>query len=142
MAPAKPFLARLGHECGRDEQERKWREERSIMPTETIIHAGTLRPEQEKGYVHLPFDVPAGAVEIRVEYSYSNRIGSSPYLSGGNTIDLGVFDANALGPSRRARGVDHVGEIVRRRAYVRRVGAFAFDDRASLVDQNARHGQR
>jgi hypothetical protein len=66
------------------------------MPTETIIHEGTLRPEQEKGYVHLPFDVPDGAVEITVEYSYSNRIGSSPYLSGGNTIDLGVFDARGI----------------------------------------------
>jgi hypothetical protein len=66
------------------------------MPTETIIHEGTLRPEQEKSYVYLPFDVPADARLLKIDYSYSNRIGSSPYLAGGNTIDLGIFDSRGI----------------------------------------------
>src|SRR5690242_2579552 len=66
------------------------------MPTQTVVHDGTFRPEQEKTYVHLPFDVPSGATEVAIEYSYSNRIGSSPLLRGGNTIDLGVFDSRGI----------------------------------------------
>jgi hypothetical protein len=66
---------------------------------QNIILQGTLRPEQEKTYIHLPFEVPAGATRLKIAYRYSNRIGSSPHLSGGNTIDLGVFDS---------RGVDYL----------------------------------
>lgn len=66
------------------------------MPQQIIVHEGTLRPAQEKTYVHLPFDVPADATQIQVEYMYSNKIGSNPLLTGGNTIDLGVFDARGI----------------------------------------------
>ena len=66
------------------------------MPTQNIIHEGTFRPEQEKTYIHLPFEVPAGATRLQVEYDYSNRIGSSPHLRGGNTIDLGLFDSRGI----------------------------------------------
>src|SRR5438093_13613644 len=66
------------------------------MPTETIIDEGTFRAEQEKSYIYVPFDVPADARLLKIEYSYSNRIGSSPYLTGGNTIDLGVFDSRGI----------------------------------------------
>ncbi|HBY96078.1 MAG: CehA/McbA family metallohydrolase [Ardenticatenaceae bacterium] len=66
------------------------------MPAQTITLEGTFRLEQEKTYAHLPFDVPDGATQIEVRYAYSNRIGSSPLLTGGNTIDLGVFDARGI----------------------------------------------
>ncbi len=66
------------------------------MPEQTIVHEGALQPSQEKTYVHLPFDVPNDATRIQVEYTYSDKIGSSPLLSGGNTIDLGVFDARGI----------------------------------------------
>src|SRR5262249_36618262 len=66
------------------------------MATNTIIYEGTLGPEQEKGYVYLPFDVPANAHLLTIEYRYSDRIGSSPQLTGGNTIDLGVFDSRGI----------------------------------------------
>ncbi len=66
------------------------------MPDQVIIHEGTLLPAQEKTYVHLPFDVPGDATRIQVEYTYSDKIGSSPLLAGGNTIDLGVFDAGGI----------------------------------------------
>lgn len=66
------------------------------MSTHTIIYEGTLRSEQEKSYVHLPFDVPANTRLVTIDYRYSNRIGSSPKLTGGNTIDLGIFDARGI----------------------------------------------
>ena len=66
------------------------------MPNLTIIHEGTLRPEQEKTYLHLPFDMPTDATRLEVEYACSNRISADPLFTGGNTIDLGVFDARGI----------------------------------------------
>lgn len=66
------------------------------MSEQIIVREGTLVPAQEKTYVHLPFDVPEAATRIQVEYSYSDRIGSDPMLGGGNTVDLGVFDARGI----------------------------------------------
>lgn len=66
------------------------------MSEQIIIREGKLEPAQEKTYVHVPFDVPADAARIQVEYTYSDKIGSDPALAGGNTIDLGVFDARGI----------------------------------------------
>jgi hypothetical protein len=66
------------------------------MPVQTVHHAGTFHPDQEKTYVHLPFDVPAQAVKLAVEFEYSDRISSDPGVSGGNTLDLGVFDERGI----------------------------------------------
>jgi PHP domain-containing protein len=66
------------------------------MPDQVIVHEGMLQPTLEKTYVHLPFDVPPHATRIQVEYKYSDKIGSSPLLTGGNTLDLGVFDARGI----------------------------------------------
>ncbi len=88
------------------------------MPTETIVHEGILRPEQEKTYVHLPFDVPPEATQLDVHYSYSHQIGSNPLLTGGSTLDLGVFDARGIeflmagfrGWSGSERSLFHISE--------------------------------
>jgi hypothetical protein len=53
-------------------------------------------PDQEKTYLHLPFEAPTDTARLEVEYSYSDRIGSDPLLTGGNTIDLGVFDSRGI----------------------------------------------
>lgn len=66
------------------------------MPVQEILHQGLFRAAQEKTYVHLPFEVPPGAIRLEVEYQYSDRIGSDPQLVGGNTIDLGVFDERGV----------------------------------------------
>ncbi len=66
------------------------------MQDQVIVHQGTFRKEQEKSYIHLPFDMPPGATQLKVEHTYSNRIGSNPLLNGGNTLDLGVFDARGI----------------------------------------------
>lgn len=66
------------------------------MLSATHVFEGDLNPAQEKGYVYLPFDVPSGVGRVEVAYEYSHRIDSDPLLSGGNTIDLGVFDARGI----------------------------------------------
>lgn len=57
---------------------------------------GWIRPDQEKTYLHLPFQVPENAVRLAVEYWYSDRISSDPRARGGNTIDLGIFDERGI----------------------------------------------
>lgn len=61
-----------------------------------IIHEGFFLPDREKTYVHVPFDIPEGTVRLDVSYTYSNEISAAPQASGGNTIDLGVFDARGI----------------------------------------------
>ncbi len=61
-----------------------------------IQHTGELAPDREKTYLHLPFAVPDGAVRLEVTYHYSDRISSDPLVTGGNTIDLGVFDEHGI----------------------------------------------
>jgi hypothetical protein len=40
----------------------------------------------------VPFDLPAGCRQLEVRYSYTDRIDSDPLLTGGNTLDIGLFD--------------------------------------------------
>jgi len=54
---------------------------------------GVLSPEQRWEYVYLPFEVPENIGRIDVTYTYDAVIGSDPHLSGGNTIDIGIFDS-------------------------------------------------
>jgi hypothetical protein len=58
--------------------------------------AGMLAPEQTLTYVHLPFDVPEGIGQIDVAYAYDAAISSDPTLTGGNTVDIGVFDPRGV----------------------------------------------
>ncbi len=66
------------------------------MPTQTLVFEGTFRPDQDKTYSYVPFDMPSQARQVRVRLDYGNRIGANPLLSGGNTIDLGIFDARGI----------------------------------------------
>ena len=50
----------------------------------------------EKRYAHVPFEVPGGLHQLHVRYSYSDRIDSDPALTGGNTLDIGVFDERGI----------------------------------------------
>jgi hypothetical protein len=67
-----------------------------MIPSNNIIRDGQVGPEKEKTFLYVPFDMPADATRLQVEYSYSHRIGSNPLLTGGNTVDLGVFDARGI----------------------------------------------
>jgi hypothetical protein len=46
----------------------------------------------EKRYAHVPFEVPRGLRQLHVRYAYSDRIDSDPRVTGGNTLDIGLFD--------------------------------------------------
>lgn len=65
------------------------------MPLELTL-AGTLTPAQTMTYIYLPFEVPRGIGQIDVRYSYDAAISSDPTLTGGNTIDIGIFDTRGI----------------------------------------------
>src|SRR5215208_3417315 len=66
--------------------------------TERVVRVAPFGADGAR-YVYVPFDVPRGAVRVRVSYDYARE-------GGANTLDLGVFDARAdgPGPSVSARG--------------------------------------
>jgi hypothetical protein len=61
-----------------------------------LVLEGVLPPEQQWKYFYLPFAVPENVGRIDVSYSYDSVIGSDPQLSGGNTIDIGIFDSRGI----------------------------------------------
>jgi hypothetical protein len=56
------------------------------------IIEGFVPVGREKFYLDVPFEMPPGVARLAVRYRYSERIGSDPHLSGGNTVDIGLFD--------------------------------------------------
>jgi hypothetical protein len=60
------------------------------------LHTHTIKgyepPGDEKFYRHLRFEMPPGVTRLDVRYEYSDAIGSDPHLTGGNTVDIGLFD--------------------------------------------------
>lgn len=66
---------------------------------------GYLAPEQAQQYHNVPFQMPDGVRRLEVRYEYSHPIGSDPHLTGGNTLDIGLFDQRGAGyPGRGFRG--------------------------------------
>lgn len=59
---------------------------------ETIQFSARFEPGEEKTFQHVPFTVPGGVSQLHISIHYNDRIGSSPLLSGGNTLDVGLFD--------------------------------------------------
>ncbi|MDQ3442119.1 MAG: CehA/McbA family metallohydrolase [Chloroflexota bacterium] len=49
--------------------------------------------EEESGTLRdVPFEVPKGVDQFRMTISYNDQIDSIPTVSGGNTLDIGLFD--------------------------------------------------
>ena len=63
----------------------------TAAPTVIVLN-GRASEDETLTYLNLPFDVPAGTARIDVRYEYSAAIGSDPHLTGGNTVDIGIFD--------------------------------------------------
>ncbi len=61
-----------------------------------VKRSGRADPDQTKTYLHLPFDVPEDIVRIDIAYHYTDRVGSDPQLTDGNTIDIGIFDPRGV----------------------------------------------
>jgi hypothetical protein len=64
----------------------------SPSSTPDITLAGRFEPADALTYRHLPFSVPDGIRQFHLRIEYNARIGSSPTLRGGNTLDIGLFD--------------------------------------------------
>ncbi len=62
------------------------------MTRETITIEDFVPAGREKFYRGVPFTMPPGVARLEVRYRYSEQISSDPTLSGGNTVDLGLFD--------------------------------------------------
>lgn len=62
------------------------------MNQETVVIPGYAPPGREKYYQDVPFELPPGVARLDVHYEYSEQIDSDPYLTGGNTVDIGLFD--------------------------------------------------
>jgi predicted metal-dependent phosphoesterase TrpH len=63
----------------------------------TPIVLTTHFDESEEGtYRHLPFDLPSGVEQIRLRVEYNDPIGSDPRQTGGNTLDVGLFDQHGI----------------------------------------------
>lgn len=66
---------------------------------------GYLAPDQAQQYHNVPFEMPQGVRRLEVSYEYSHPIGSDPHLTGGNTLDIGLFDQRGADyPGRGFRG--------------------------------------
>jgi len=64
-----------------------------------VVLRGSFEGAHEKRYTHVAFEVPQGVRALHVRYEYSDRIPSDPLLSGGNTLDIGLFDPRGIAPS-------------------------------------------
>ena len=64
-----------------------------------VVLRGRFEAAHARRYTYLPFDVPSGVQRLDVTYDYSDRIAADPRLGGGNTLDIGLFDARGTGLS-------------------------------------------
>ena len=61
-----------------------------------ISLAGTFHEEQQASMEHVPFQVPEDVNQLLIDIVYNDRIGSSPLVHGGNTLDIGLFDEQGI----------------------------------------------
>lgn len=55
-----------------------------------------FEPDEEKVWKHIPFQMPAGVEQFHISVTYNDRINSNPFLKGGNTLDIGLFDPQGI----------------------------------------------
>ena len=58
----------------------------------TLVLEGRFTEADLQRYSLVPFDVPPSCHQLHIRYEYSDRIDSDPLISGGNTLDIGLFD--------------------------------------------------
>ncbi len=73
----------------------------SAAESRELVLEGLLPTEAVGAYHHLPFTMPEGVSRLDVRYDYSAAIGSDPHLTGGNTLDIGLFDQRGVDPPGR-----------------------------------------
>lgn len=63
-----------------------------MMESYEIVLEGYVPAGREKFYENVLFEMPPNVVRLDVRYDYSDKIGADPHLTGGNTVDIGLFD--------------------------------------------------
>jgi hypothetical protein len=84
-------------------------------PAADIVLAGRFTIADQMLYSLVPFEVPSGCRQLAIRYEYSHRIDSDPLVTGGNTLDIGLFDARGTetgGPGFRGWSGSHQDEFV------------------------------
>lgn len=61
-------------------------------PSSELVLEGEAMPEQSGSFRSLPFEMPPGVGRLEVRYDYSDPITADPQVTGGNTVDIGLFD--------------------------------------------------
>lgn len=61
-------------------------------PVTPIVLTAHFDEGEEGTFRHVPFDLPSGVEQIRVRVEYNDPVSSDPRVTGGNTLDIGVFD--------------------------------------------------
>lgn len=73
----------------------------------TIQLMTRFEPSEAKTFQHIPFAVPDNVQQMHISITYNDRIDSSPTATGGNTLDIGLFDEQGTesgGPGFRGWG--------------------------------------
>lgn len=61
-----------------------------------LVVTGFFDQADERTWQHVPFEVPVGVDQIHLTISYNDMIDSNPFLFGGNTLDIGLFDQQGV----------------------------------------------
>ena len=83
---------------------------------------GEVGSDRTLSYVLVPFQVPEHTARIDVRYEYDAAISSDPTISGGNVVDIGLFDP---------RGADFLGDGFRGWSGSERLAFFITPDKAT-----------
>ena len=61
------------------------------VPTEILLE-GKILPADQGRFITLPFEVPEHMTRMEVHLYYSDRVGSEPWETEGNALDIGICD--------------------------------------------------
>ncbi len=87
-----------------------------------LVIKGEVGTDRMLSYVLVPFQVPEHIGRIDVRYEYDAAISSDPTISGGNVVDIGIFDP---------RGADFLGNGFRGWSGSERLAFFITPDNAT-----------
>lgn len=59
--------------------------------SDTVL-TGRFEVGEDQTYRHVAFEMPPGVAQFHLTCDYTDRISSAPWMSGGNTLDIGLFD--------------------------------------------------
>lgn len=57
-----------------------------------IVLTGHFELDDQCTFRHVPFHVPGGTQQLHIAITYNDQISSDPRHTGGNTLDIGMFD--------------------------------------------------